>query len=166
MFSWSKAIGWTAGVGAAGLLFGACAGGATNDPEAAQQQQQSGGLAVGQAGYPDEADRKIEVSTLDSMKYEPDSITVEEGETIHFVITNEGKLPHEFTLGDEAAQEEHSKEMGGGMTMAHDHPFAVYLEPGQTKELTWNFTNPGEFIYGCHVPGHYDAGMKAPVIVE
>lgn len=123
-------------------------------------------LAFGQAGHPSESDRTIEVVTLDTMAYEPDAISVSEGETITFEVTNSGIIPHEFAIGDEAEQTRHAEEMADPAMATHDHPFSVYLEAGETKEIVWEFTVAGEFLYGCHVPGHYEAGMKGPLVVE
>lgn len=114
------------------------------------------------------ADRVIEVEALDTFAFDPAEITVEAGETVTFRVTNTGAIPHDFTLGDEAMQEEHEAEMaemGGEMEM-HDEPNLLALEPGETKELTWHFTQPGEILIGCHQTGHYAAGMKANVTVE
>ena len=122
-------------------------------------------MTVGYLGYPEDAERTVEVTATDEMDYDPTSISVTQGETIRFVVTNEGNLPHEFALGDDASQAEHEQEMAGG-AMVHDHPFSVYLEPGETGELVWTFANAGTFSYACHVPGHFDAGMEAPLIVE
>lgn len=36
---------------------------------------------------------------------------------------------------------------------------------GQTKEATVTFEDPGEILYGCHIEGHYDAGMVGTVTV-
>jgi len=30
----------------------------------------------------------------------------------------------------------------------------IGLKPGETKSLTWRFTEAGEVLYGCHEPGH------------
>ena len=84
------------------------------------------------------------------------------GETITFRVTNEGNIPHDFTLGTAEMQDEHEEEMGEG-PMMHDEPNAVSVEPGETKELTWMFTEEGTTLYGCHEPGHYDAGMVGEV---
>jgi len=48
--------------------------------------------------------------------FDPAQITVTEGETVAFVVTNTGQAPHEFVIGDEAVQQEHEAEMiaGGG----------------------------------------------------
>ena len=37
---------------------------------------------------------------------------------------------------------------------------------GETKTLVYTFNEVGELEYGCHVPGHYEAGMKGDIIVE
>lgn len=56
--------------------------------------------------------------------------------------------------------------MSDARMRAHDHPFSVWLEPGETKELAWKFSEEGEFLYGCHFPGHYEAGMVGAVAVR
>lgn len=42
----------------------------------------------------------------------------------------------------------------------------VGVKPGQTKELTYTFTAPGQTLAGCHVDGHYGLGMKATITVS
>ncbi|MEE9177610.1 MAG: plastocyanin/azurin family copper-binding protein [Acidimicrobiia bacterium] len=116
-----------------------------------------------------DADRVIEVDANDDFSFGPAEIVVSAGETITFVVTNTGNLPHDFTLGDQHAQDEHAAEMAemmAGGDMAHDDPNAVVVEPGETKELTWHFSETGTFIIGCHQPGHYAAGMVGSVDVE
>jgi uncharacterized cupredoxin-like copper-binding protein len=41
----------------------------------------------------------------------------------------------------------------------------AHVEPGQRKEIVWQFTKPGEFYYACLMPGHMQAGMIGKVIV-
>ena len=31
--------------------------------------------------------------------------------------------------------------------------------------MVWNFNRAGEFCYGCLVPGHFEAGMLAKIVV-
>lgn len=73
---------------------------------------------------------------------------------------------HDFTLGDEATQEEHEEEMAEMGGMAQDQANAVTVAAGETKELTWTFTKSGSVLIGCHQPGHYDGGMKGQITVE
>jgi uncharacterized cupredoxin-like copper-binding protein len=91
-------------------------------------------------------------------------MTVPAGIPVTFVVTNAGAIDHEFYLGDEQMQAEHAAEMAdmGGM-MGHDEPNGIAVAPGETKELTFTFETAGEWIAGCHVSGHYEAGMRATI---
>jgi uncharacterized cupredoxin-like copper-binding protein len=60
---------------------------------------------------------------------------------------------------DEA--DEHSEEelCPGGI------PGAVTIEPGETVSVLARFDEPGETLYGCHQPGHWEVGMKGTITV-
>jgi uncharacterized cupredoxin-like copper-binding protein len=109
---------------------------------------------------------RIEVTLLDTMRMDPPEVTVPAGVPVTFVVANAGAIPHEFVLGDAADQQAHDDEMLeiGGHAMA-DEPNAIGVAPGETKGLTWVFTELGEMEAGCHVPGHYPAGMKMSIHV-
>lgn len=109
---------------------------------------------------------RVEVRLTDALKMEPSSMTVASGVPVTFVVSNGGVADHEFYLGDEAAQAAHEMEMGemGGMT--HDEPAGIAVKPGETKELTFTFDAVGMTLAGCHVTGHYGAGMKAEITVK
>jgi uncharacterized cupredoxin-like copper-binding protein len=118
----------------------------------------------------------VPVVMNDRFRYRPDAITVRAGRTVTFAVTNAGKLPHEFILGDEAAQLDHERRMQTATTgrdHAHTHgdhatpagTGALTVPPGQTKRLTWIFDEPGIVLYGCHVVGHWAAGMKGTIVV-
>lgn len=116
-----------------------------------------------------DADRVIEMTAHDDFSFDPAQIIVTAGETITFRVTNVGNLPHDFTLGDEAVQDEHEAEMAEmaeNGEMVHDEPNVLSLPPGETHELTWHFTEPGTVLIGCHEIGHYAAGMIATITVE
>lgn len=114
------------------------------------------------------ATTRIEVRLTDALKIEPAAMTVPAGQPITFVVTNAGTGLHEFVLGDEAAQADHEQEMAsaGGMSMPKDEAMAIGVEPGTTRELTVTFDEPGTILAGCHVAGHYPAGMKATIEIE
>jgi uncharacterized cupredoxin-like copper-binding protein len=115
---------------------------------------------------PADADRIIEIEAKDDFTFDPAEISVAVGETVTFRVANTGNLPHDFTIGDEAVQDEHEEEMRGGEMHGGDDPNAVFLEAGETKDLTFTFTEAGTLIVGCHVPGHYVAGMRGSLTVE
>ena len=119
---------------------------------------------AGQPGEEEAVDRIIIISAED-VKFSPTQLTVRASETVKFVITNHGKLPHEFVIGETAEQQEHEQEMQSMGNMEHTDPNAVSLKPGETKTLIWKFGGPGTLQYGCHEPGHYAAGMLGEIRV-
>jgi uncharacterized cupredoxin-like copper-binding protein len=108
---------------------------------------------------------RVAVRLTDALRIEPETMRVPVGVPVTFVVTNVGVAPHEFVIGDEAAQLAHETTMGGRATMDHDEPTAIGVAPGETKELTLTFDEPGEVLAGCHIPGHYAAGMRADISV-
>lgn len=121
----------------------------------------------GHPGPGNGAEQVIRVRALDTLRFQPARITVRRGETVKFVITNAGKLAHEFVIGDAAVQAAHEQEMQAmpGMPMQTDVN-AVSLPPGETRDLVWTFTRDGTVEYACHVPGHFTAGMRGQIIIE
>jgi uncharacterized cupredoxin-like copper-binding protein len=113
----------------------------------------------------------VRVVMNDRFRYRPDAIMVRAGRRVTFAVTNAGKLPHEFTLGDRATQLDHERQMqladlAGGH--GHHHGPAVgtlTVPPGKTRHLTWTFDEPGLVLYGCHVLGHWAAGMRGTIVV-
>lgn len=140
-------------------------GTATDGPSRSTSSAAAAG--VGGPAAADQASRSIELSTKDSMAYDPSSIDVTAGETVTFVVTNAGAAVHEFTLGDAAMQREHAEAMAHMPSgMAHELPNSIAIEPGKTKRLTWQFGQAGTLEYACHEPGHYDAGMRGQITVS
>ena len=142
-------------IAAAAILVAACStgGGAATAPAGSSAASSVGGAT------------RVEVKLTDSLRIEPAAITVPAGVPVTFVITNSGGTDHEFYLGDEAAQAEHGKEMVASGGMVHDEPEGIAVKPGQTRELTYTFAQPGQTLAGCHVAGHYGAGMKAAITI-
>lgn len=137
--------------------------------------------ANGEPGKASAVSNTIEVQMNDNY-YSLENITVKKGETVRFIIKNMGELVHEFNIGTPTQHAGHQSEMemmvehgileadkinrhmmsmdmGGGKTMEHNDPNSVLLEPGETKEVIWMFSDTGTLEYACNVPGHYDSGM-------
>jgi uncharacterized cupredoxin-like copper-binding protein len=121
-------------------------------------------------------DTPVKVVMNDRFRYRPAAIMVRAGRRVTFAVTNAGKLPHEFILGDRATQLDHERQMQAATTAtghvhhhaAHGPPAttgALTVPPGQTRRLTWTFDEPGTVLYGCHVIGHWAAGMKGRIVV-
>ncbi|SHK67215.1 Uncharacterized copper-binding protein, cupredoxin-like subfamily [Marinobacter antarcticus] len=146
------------------------------------------GATAGKSGKVSDVGRTINVEMHDNY-YEPESIQVKPGETLRFVVSNKGNLVHEFNIGTPTMHEAHQKEMmmmvehgviqggklnrdmmemdmGNGHSMKHDDPNSVLLEPGESKEVVWTFSEKGSIEFACNVPGHYQAGMYGDVNFE
>jgi uncharacterized cupredoxin-like copper-binding protein len=126
----------------------------------------AGDRAVGGPADPSQAGRTIAVTTLDTMAFDPASVSVGSGEVVTFVVTNHGRATHEFTLGDAQMQAEHAAAMNHMPEgMRHELPNSIAIEPGATGTLTWRFGSAGTLVFACHEPGHYDAGMRGTITV-
>jgi uncharacterized cupredoxin-like copper-binding protein len=119
----------------------------------------------GIAGDRSEGMRTIRFSMNDRMRFVPDRITVQEGETVRFIVKNNGKLMHEFVIGTRQELDEHAALMKRFPKMEHDEPYMAHVKPGRTGEIVWTFNRPGEFDFACLVAGHYDAGMVGRIKV-
>jgi uncharacterized cupredoxin-like copper-binding protein len=108
--------------------------------------------------------RTIQVSTTAALRFAPETLTVRTGETIAFEIRNPGALPHEFFVGSAAEQQAHEREMAAGAPM-HAEPGQVDVPAGSTARLTYTFDTPGMLEFGCHVAGHYAAGMRGTITI-
>lgn len=135
--------------------------------EADDHEHEEQSYPYGEPADASEAGRTITIEATDDMTFDPPTVEVSAGEVVTFEVTNVGLLPHDFTLGDEEAQEEHAAEMAEmDEEMAHTEPNSMTIDAGQTASLTWRFTEGGEILYGCHQPGHYESGMVGSVEIS
>lgn len=140
-------------------------GGADHAPMGHQGSGSAASTSFGEPGRSDDASRTVEVTALDSLEFEPATLEVNQGDTVTFRITNEGRTAHEFVLGHREYQETHAKEMAAGAGHSMSNENVVELDPGATGEVTWTFTEPGEVLFACHVDGHYEGGMFGTIEV-
>jgi uncharacterized cupredoxin-like copper-binding protein len=136
---------------------------------------------IGAPGDPAKVDRTIEIGMGD-MFFSMDTIHVEKGETVRFVLKNEGELVHEFGIGTIDMHAEHAEEMSemvdrgileadhinhhmtGGME--HDDPNSILLEPGESGEIVWTFSGDADLEFSCNIPGHREGGMFGKFEIE
>ncbi len=156
----------TFGLGAAGA-FAHDDGRSGKSADTHQSQESKGhGAVFGKPGDAKKVSRTIEVGMDDDMRFKPANIKVKRGETIKFVVKNDGALKHEMVLGTIKELKEHAALMRKVPEMEHDDPNAVSVEPGKTGTLIWQFTKPGTFDFACLVPDHFEAGMVGKIIVS
>jgi uncharacterized cupredoxin-like copper-binding protein len=132
-----------------------------NKPAVVKKEQKPWGIAADAK----QANRTIEVRMSDAMRFSPERIEVRQGETIRFVHKNDGKVMHEFVLGTKEGLDEHAALMRKFPGMEHDEPYMAHVAPGKRGEVVWTFNRPGNFYFGCLIPGHYEAGMVGTVKV-
>lgn len=121
--------------------------------------------AFGRQGDPKKVTKTIQVGMADTMRFTPDTVTVKTGDTVKFVVKNHGKQLHEMVLGTEKELKEHAALMLKFPTMEHEEPYMAHVSPGKNEEIVWQFTKPGEYHFGCLIPGHFEAGMKGKITV-
>ena len=120
----------------------------------------------GIAGDAKAVKRTVEFKMTDDMRFTPDRIEVKEGETVRFVLKNNGKLMHEFVIGTKKELDDHAALMVKFPNMEHDEPYMAHVAPGKTGEVIWTFNRPGEFDFACLIAGHYQAGMVGKIKVS
>jgi len=114
------------------------------------------------------ADRVLDIRMSDAMRFSPDQIQVQAGETLLLNVINDGKVPHELVLGTDAQLEQHAQAMKHGAAHgAHQHATeaAIHLGPGERGSLVVRFDMATVLQMACLISGHYDAGMRGKVEV-
>jgi uncharacterized cupredoxin-like copper-binding protein len=69
----------------------------------------------------------------------------------------------ELVVGGAATQRRH--EHGRDAHHHGDVPGEVSVPAGATASTTYRFDRPGRVLLGCHLPGHWDYGMRGSVTV-
>ena len=100
--------------------------------------------------------RLVHVDMTDGLKFVPDQIAVTTGETIRFILTNSGSATHEFQVGP--ADKVAADDVDGVVDVEVDK-----LDAGSTTAVDYTFTGTGQFAFACHMPAHYEAGMKGTI---
>ena len=99
--------------------------------------------------------RVVRILATPNLRFAPDTVQVQAGETIRFEVTTMGPVTHEFMVGpaaDVAADAEGTPEVADIGMM-------------QAASLTYTFSGSGPFTFACHAPGHYESGMAGSIII-
>ena len=112
-------------------------------------------------------DRVIAVSMQDTMRFEfdPGFADLHDGEVIRFDVRNDGRIVHEFSIGNAAEQQAHAEMMRQMPDMKHQDPNTVSLAPGESGSITWRFAGDDTVVFACNVPGHFEAGMHHDLVI-
>lgn len=120
----------------------------------------------GIAGHAGPTVRTVSIVMSDSMRFAPDDIPVKQGETVRFVLRNEGRMLHEMVIGTKTSLEEHAALMRRFPDMEHGEPYMAHVAKSESTEIVWHFNQAGEFSFACLIPGHYEAGMVGRITVR
>ena len=119
----------------------------------------------GIAGDAKNVKRTIQIKMTDHLRFTPDKIQVKQGETIKFVVANEGQIMHEFVIGTKKELDAHALQMVKFPNMEHDEPYMAHLKPKTKGEVIWTFNKPGDFNFACLIAGHFQTGMVGSIKV-
>ncbi len=127
---------WQVAALAGALLLAACGGGGGSGADAGYGAASGSGTSATIVG-------------LDSMKFNPENITVKAGAPVKITFKNAGMLPHDLITE-------------GGTQNAK----LVNLGAGKEQSGTFMASKPGTYAIVCVQPGHKEAGMVGKIIVE
>jgi uncharacterized cupredoxin-like copper-binding protein len=100
--------------------------------------------------------------TIRHSKFSPDHVRLHPGSTVRFVVRNTDPIEHELIVGDEGVQHQHEV----GTDRLHEGPGAVSLPGGATRSTTYTVPASQPLLYGCHLPGHWDYGMRGTIALS
>jgi len=109
--------------------------------------------------------------TLKEFSVESSITSFQMGVPYHFVVSNEGSVEHEIMIVPSNAHDA----MGMPMNMVEMDKMSLAmidasdLPAGSTASFDYTFTelaSDGSLEFACYTPGHYEAGMKLPIMVK
>jgi uncharacterized cupredoxin-like copper-binding protein len=147
------------------VVAAACAAGPTTTPP----------VSPGSPASP----REVNIIARDDV-FSPPVVDLVPGETVLLHVINGGLAPHEAVIGNQATQdawevaEANAPPAAPGSTPVVSVPpdvsgLRIPVASGQRVDVAWTVpataAEVSTLIVGCHVPGHYAAGMHVPVRV-
>lgn len=91
-----------------------------------------------------------------------DDLRVHAGTTVELVLRNTDPIHHELIVGDEAV---HARHAVGHERRHPPVPGEVSVGPNATASTVYTFDRPGRVEFACHLPGHYEHGMRGWITV-
>jgi uncharacterized cupredoxin-like copper-binding protein len=99
---------------------------------------------------------------VEHSRFSPADLRVVEGTRVRFVVVNSDPINHELIVGPPSVHARHAR----GSEAEHPSiPGEVSVDPGGTAVTTYRFDEAGSVELACHLPGHYEFGMRGEVVV-
>jgi plastocyanin len=105
-----------------------------------------------------------------NVKFVPDSITIQAGQTVKLVLTNSDVgTEHDLASDDLRVSMMQGGGHGGGHGSTSDADssmmLAVHAKEGETSSAIFKADTPGTYNIYCTIAGHKDAGMVGTITV-
>ncbi len=122
--------------------------------------------------------------TLNDFAFAPKSVTLTAGVPAAITLVNKGKVAHEFMVypvptksiddwDEYVIPSTYFQKMGEVEVVfskqgavAGSSIFEVEVDAGRSATVEFTPNRKGTFEIGCHVEGHYEAGMKGTLVVK
>ena len=102
------------------------------------------------------------VVDIEHSRFTPSYVPVVEGTEVRFVVVNGDPINHELIVGPPQVHDRHRL----GTEPAHPPVDGEVSVPALERRVTaYTFDRPGLVEMACHLPGHYDYGMRGDVEV-
>lgn len=121
---------------------------------------------AGKPGDSAQVSRTIEVTMDDDLRFTPSNFRVNKGETVRFLLKNQGGLVHEVLIGTQDEFDTHATMMRLMPDMSHTASNVISLNAGQRGALVRQFSQPGTVDIACLQLGHREAGMAGKVAIN
>jgi uncharacterized cupredoxin-like copper-binding protein len=102
------------------------------------------------------------VLSVEHSRFLPDEVSVRPGTAVRFVVDNRDPIGHELIVGPDEVHEIHER---GSHGQHPPVPGEVSVEPNAEAETTYEFEEPGDTVFACHLPGHFAYGMRGVIRV-
>jgi uncharacterized cupredoxin-like copper-binding protein len=118
-----------------GLLLAACSGG--------------GGATASKPATTSGGTQDLTIKGLDTMKFDPATLTVKSGSPVHLTLNNTGALIHDWVIDDLDGKK-----------------VAVEAAGGKSAAIDFTPSKAGSYPFYCAQPGHKEAGMVGTLTVQ
>jgi uncharacterized cupredoxin-like copper-binding protein len=104
---------------------------------------------------------RVEVG-IEHSQFDLGDLRVEEGTLVEFIVQNDDPIDHELVVGGPEVHQRHQQ----GTERRHPPvPGEVSVAPGDRGMTFYEFDEPGDVAYMCHLPGHVAYGMVGTIEV-
>jgi plastocyanin len=109
----------------------------------------AGPSAASSSSKPTSSTQAVDIKALDTLKFDPATVTVKSGTPVRLTIVNNGALEHDWVVDN-----------------LDGNKLSVDAKPKTNATAEFTPTAPGTYEFYCSIPGHREAGMKGTLTVK